>query len=350
LSGLKVAKGFNAEEKYIKEFDANLSNMRSDILKFVNITSNGSIVYQAMIGSLMCTFIYISYAIYNVEFSKIIILLIIFMRISPRMADLQSQFQSLLLNLSPFETIQNLKTLCDLHEETSQLQPASTVNLKDKLVFSNVSFAYEEAPVISNVSFEIPFGSVTGLSGQSGSGKSTIADLAMGLLIAGTGEIRLDEKVLDDSNRRAWRSRTAYVPQESHLLSTSLRENLTLAAPEASDEEIRVALRQARAISFVDALPRGLDTLVGDGGSNLSGGERQRIALARALLKKPDLLILDEVTSALDNENTRGIIDTIKSFKGQITILLITHNEAVLESASQVISIDNGIVVPRVSQ
>jgi ATP-binding cassette subfamily C protein len=344
LGGLKVAKSFNAEEKYISEFDTNLDDMRTDIIHFAKMNSNGNVIYQSLIAILLCIFIYTSYAAYHVEFSRIVILMVIFMRISPRIADIQSQFQTLLLNLSSFESMQRLKALCDAACEDNSAQLSAQVTFKGEIAFKKVSFSYGEARILKDISFKIPPGRITALSGQSGSGKSTIADLAMGLLIPETGEILLDGLPLTDQTRRAWRGQIAYVPQESYLLSTTLLQNMLLAAPEASTTEVREALRQARALAFIDALPHGLDTIVGDGGIALSGGERQRVALARALLKKPALLILDEVTSALDKENTDGIIETILALRNHMTILLITHNATVLESAGQVISIEGGMI------
>ncbi|TIO48634.1 MAG: ABC transporter ATP-binding protein, partial [Mesorhizobium sp.] len=175
--------------------------------------------------------------------------------------------------------------------------------------------------VVSGISFGLPAGEVTALIGPSGSGKSTIADMLLGLLEPSQGEILADGDEITAQNRRAWRGQVAYVPQDVFLLHDTIGANLRLAAPQAGDEELWAALRKAHAAHFVERLDRRLETVVGDRGVRLSGGERQRIALARALLREPSLLILDEATSALDWQNQSLIAQSIEELRGKMTIL-----------------------------
>jgi ATP-binding cassette, subfamily C, bacterial len=191
----------------------------------------------------------------------------------------------------------------------------------------------------------IPAGKTTAIVGPSGAGKSTIADLVMGLIQPDEGRVLVDERPLRPEQRRAWRSKIGYVPQDTFLFHDTVRENLLWARPDARDEELREALRLAAAEDFVFRLPEGMETVLGDRGVRLSGGERQRLALARALLRKPSLLILDEATSNLDSENERRIQSAIEKLHGSMTILIITHRLFTTRSADVIYVLEQGRLV-----
>jgi len=199
--------------------------------------------------------------------------------------------------------------------------------------------------VVSDITFGLPAGKVTALIGPSGSGKSTIADMLLGLLEPTAGKILVDGVEIDAGNRRRWRDQVAYVPQDVFLLHDTIAANLRLAAPQASDDDLWTALRAAHAGDFVERLDQRLETVVGDRGVRLSGGERQRIALARALLRKPSLLILDEATSALDWQNQSLIARSIDGLRGAMTILTIAHRPSMIAFADWVVAMEDGRVV-----
>jgi ATP-binding cassette subfamily C protein len=157
--------------------------------------------------------------------------------------------------------------------------------------------------------------------------------------------VLVDEKPLRTEQMRSWRNKIGYVPQDTFLFHDTVRANLLWARPEASDEEVREALRLAAAEDFVSRLPQGMDTVLGDRGVRLSGGERQRLALARALLRKPSLLILDEATSNLDSENERRIQEAIERLHGSITILIITHRLFTVLGADVIHVLEQGRLV-----
>jgi ATP-binding cassette subfamily C protein len=179
--------------------------------------------------------------------------------------------------------------------------------------------------------------------GASGAGKSTLADVLMGLLVPDAGEMSVNGDPIRGSRRLTWRRSVAYVPQETFLFHDTIRHNLLWGNPKACDDALHQALKKAAA-DFVFRLPQGLDTVVGDGGIRLSGGERQRIALARALLKQPSLLILDEATSALDLENEARVRQAIETLHGDMTVVIIGHRLPTLEHADQVVVLDQGRV------
>jgi ATP-binding cassette, subfamily C, bacterial len=194
------------------------------------------------------------------------------------------------------------------------------------------------------VSFDLPARTTTALIGPSGAGKTTLADLAVGLLSPSSGRILVDGIPLTGEAVAHWRDAIAMVPQEAFLFHESIRANLLWAHPEANELDMWQAVAIASAEAFVRQLPDGLDTVVGDRGARLSGGERQRIALARALLRRPALLVLDEATNSLDAGNETLILDALARMHGQVTMLVIAHQPSTIRDADQVITVDLGRV------
>jgi ATP-binding cassette subfamily C protein len=191
----------------------------------------------------------------------------------------------------------------------------------------------------------VPVGEVVALVGPSGAGKSTIADLMTGLLTPDSGRVTVDGVVLDETRARAWREQVGYVSQDTYLFHDTVRANLMWARPGASEAEVREALGLAAAEQFVDALAAGLDTVIGERGASISHGERQRLALARALLRHPRLLILDEATNSLDAHNEQRILDTIERLRGGLTIVMIAHRIAAVRRADRIYVVERGTIV-----
>ena len=210
----------------------------------------------------------------------------------------------------------------------------------------NVCFSYvDNKTTISNLDLFIAKGKVTALVGESGSGKSTITDLVLGLQKPNEGLVNIDGNSLNNFNQESFRKRVGYVPQETILFNSSVRENLLWSSSSSSEEDIWEALEAANAGLFVRHLPQGLDTIVGDRGTRMSGGQTQRIALARALLRKPELLILDEATSALDDESERLIKESIEGLSKNTTILIVAHRLSTIKNADQVYIMQNGRII-----
>lgn len=199
---------------------------------------------------------------------------------------------------------------------------------KQDFTFDKVSFAHGNTPVLMDVSVTIPANRITVLQGPSGAGKTTLIDLLIGLHQPQSGSVRIGSQALSETDITAFRRKIGYVPQELALFHDTIRENISLSESGISDDDILEALRLAGANGFISSLPLGLDTDVGEFGGKLSGGQRQRISLARALVRKPEVLILDEVTSALDPETEMAIVDNIAGLRGRYTIIAITHRPA----------------------
>ena len=229
--------------------------------------------------------------------------------------------------------------------------PFKKENQKQHLSFSveikiqSLSFHYPKSKdeVLKNVSFSIPKGSFVGIVGQSGAGKTTFVDILLGLLEPTGGTILVDGQDIFQ-NIHGWQANLAYVPQSIYLIDGSIRENIAMGeAPEEIDEaKVKQALQMAELYDFVQNLPEGLETGVGERGVKLSGGQRQRIGIARALYQEPEVLILDEATSALDNETEKNITDTILKLKGRITIIAIAHRMSTLEHCDFKVKFENG--------
>ncbi|MBA1139828.1 ABC transporter ATP-binding protein [Mesorhizobium neociceri] len=347
LGGIKVAKSLNVEATYYAQLRATLEKMKADNINYVRNSTIGTALFQVASVIGLSLFIYVALVRFHLSLAEIVVLLLVFMRIAPRFMDMQMQAQQVLINLPAYASMRDMQARFDAEREPANLESAAKLTLDIGLNIRNVSFAYEAGgkPMVSDVTFGLPAGKVTALIGPSGSGKSTLADMLLGLLEPSEGKILADGVEITAANRRHWRDQVAYVPQDVFLLHDTIAANLRLAAPQASDAELWTALRAAHGADFVERLELRLDTVVGDRGVRLSGGERQRIALARALLRKPLLLILDEATSALDWQNQSLIAKSIDGLRGSMTILTIAHRPSMIAFADWVVAVENGRIV-----
>jgi ATP-binding cassette, subfamily B, bacterial MsbA len=226
-------------------------------------------------------------------------------------------------------------------------EPKSLLGRHHQLSLKNVSFHYHpNQPVLSNVSLEIPFGKTVALLGSNGSGKSTLIQLLCRYYDPVAGSIQLDDIDLRDLALSDIRQRMTLVSQNTELFNRSVFENIKYGSPNATKDEVELAARLAHAHEFItNSLSEGYETIVGQAGQKLSGGQRQRIALARAILRKPEILILDESTSQIDMASELQIRETLQAMKGQMTILIITHREALIALADEVYSMQSGVLV-----
>ena len=202
------------------------------------------------------------------------------------------------------------------------------------IVFRGVTFAYEPGrDVLRGLNLTIPRGRITALIGPSGSGKSTIADLLLGLLSPQAGSIRLGSHAIEEFSLASLRAGIGYVSQDPMIFNASVRDTIRFGVPEADDTAIQAAARAARADGFIERLPQGYDTVVGDRGATLSGGERQRLALARVILRRPSIYVFDEATSALDPESEALVRDSIRALATEATVLVIAHRPSAVADA-----------------
>ena len=239
--------------------------------------------------------------------------------------------------------------ILDKTPEVRDKSDAAKLDIHDaKIEFKNVSFAYEDAReqiVFKKMNLTIPSGQSVGLVGKSGGGKSTLTHLLLRYMDISDGSIEMDGQNIADVTQDSLRRAIAYVPQDPYLFHRSLRDNIAYGQPDATDKEILNAAKQAYALEFIDQLPNGLDTIVGERGVKLSGGQRQRIAIARAILKNAPILILDEATSALDSESEVYIQQALERLMKNRTSIVIAHRLSTIAKLDRIIVLDKGKII-----
>jgi ATP-binding cassette, subfamily C, bacterial len=344
LQNLKAMKFYDAQSSDLAMFSSLQSSALQQSLESTRSQAAAAFWFEA--GSLMLLggIVFASLQILNVAPASILLLLAVFTRLIPRLALGQSQLQAFLSELPAFKNLMTIYRECVANAEIPGAAGPGP-SLAHEIRLERVGFRYDaQRPmVLEDLSLTIAAGKVTAIVGSSGAGKSTVADLVNGLLSPLTGRVLVDGAELTPQSARAWRRHVGYVAQDTVLFHDTVRANLRWAKPDASEKEMRESLSLAAA-EFVFELPQGLDTTVGDRGMLLSHGQRQRIALARALLRKPGLLILDEATSSLDLDNEKRILDAIEHLQDRTTVLLIAHRVSAIQRAQMIYVIDNGSV------
>ena len=345
LFGMKEIRAYGVEETHASRFENFSREYYETSLKMTQLRVLPQLCYSAAAAVMIALAFVFSVLVLETGTAQLMVLVYIFSRLWPVFSSWQGQLQNIHSYLPASEKIE--QTLHEMSEfKRNETGASDPVVFSRKLVLDHISFSYENGrdEVLHDVSFSLPFGSVTALVGRSGAGKSTTADLLLGLLSPRDGNIVVDGLQLSEKNMVSWHRQVGYVPQEPMLLNASVRDNLLRFHPEASDEDVTEALKQAQAWTFIETLEHGLDTVIGDKGVRLSGGQRQRIVLARVLLGKPKLIVLDEATSALDYDSENAIRETISSLKGQTTILIIAHRLATIRTADYAVVLEDGQV------
>jgi ATP-binding cassette subfamily C protein len=368
LQSLKAARMYGVQQRNFESF----ATLTREVARAnVNIerqqAANGSLFE---IGSvvILAAVLYVSIRVLGVAPFAVLLLLAMFARVIPRVMQCHYLYQQCMHALPSFENVIGLAAHFAAVAEPAEA-PAQALELANSLRMEDVSFSYPPAvaaapanspdkdpldqsavhsarlSAIHDLDLTVPMGEVVALVGPSGAGKSTIADLMIGLLMPDAGSVTVDGVALDQTRARAWREEVGYVSQDTYLFHDTVRSNLLWARPDASEPEVREALALAAAEQFVDALAAGLDTVIGDRGATISHGERQRLALARALLRRPRLLILDEATNSLDAHNEQRILDTIERLRGDLTIVMIAHRIAAVRRADRIYIVEDGTIV-----
>jgi len=273
-----------------------------------------------------------------------LVFLAVFYRLAPRLLAAQDCLYQARTYHSWYVT---WSTRLEIAEAARELPRASDEpSFSSEIELRDVDFTYPGSahPVLRDVSITFNVGQASAIVGASGSGKTTLLDLLTGLLEPTSGAVYLDGKDLRSVDMQRWRTRIGLVQQEPLLMHGTVAENIAWGEAAPDVKRIREAALQAGALSFIDALPEGMQTIIGERGGRLSGGQRQRIALARSLYREPELLILDEPTSALDAVSQRDVLAALSAIKGRCTIVIVTHSREVAAFCDQVISFSEGVV------
>ena len=348
LGGLKLAKSHDAEGMHVRHFTDTTARMRHRQLAFTALSSAARAGLDMGVAVALATLAWVSLSTAALTVPELVIMVLIFMRVTPSLVRLQQTVQQLAHALPAYTHAQEVHQALRAAAETRAGDDEARMDLRHALSAHNVSFAHASSAdrqVLAGVDLVIRANEIVAIAGPSGAGKSTLADLLLGLIEPSAGEVRIDGTPLTGTDRHRWRRSVAYVPQEPYLFHDTIRANLSWARPRSTEAEMWRALRHAAADALVRSLPRELDTVVGDRGSRLSGGERQRITLARALLREPALLVLDEVTSALDAGNERQVLATLRRRRERMTVIVVAHRTALLEGADRVVLLDSGRIV-----
>lgn len=340
LHSLRMIKLFAGERHFAEHVDAVSQQLEHQHQRLSRMTAMTQWLLAVSTALLVSVYFYVSMTVLQTGLPELLVLLVILARMLPLISSLQKTVQQFLHAVPASVDISRLRAKL-VGQQEPRVGADQGFTLNQQLTLKGVSFAYAGADhaVFTDFNCSVRAGAITALAGPSGAGKSTLADIIAGLQRPQAGQLSCDGRVVEGLDTFHWRQCVAYVAQEPLLLNDSILNNLVWVSPGISEADVWQALQLAAADEFVKALPEGLHTLIGDHGRSLSGGQRQRLAIARALLRKPLLLILDEATNALDRENEQMIRETLLALKGRVTVLLISHQASVMELADEVVTL-----------
>ncbi|WP_375582452.1 ABC transporter ATP-binding protein [Cyclobacterium xiamenense] len=347
LGGIRVIKGFNAEKQETEVFAAGVNrlflNVKSSLTATSIVTSSATFLLGLASAGIMGIGGYLIMEEQLTFGDFLAFTLLLGFMIAPilQMSNIGSQLTEAFAGLDRTEELMNLPLEADATDRSVQLP-----KIRGHVVFRDVHFGYEpENPVIKGISFEAAPGSVTALVGSSGSGKTTISGLLASFLVPTQGLVSIDGEDLSKVDLNSFRSQLGVVLQDDFLFEGTIRENIRFPRPQASEASFQEAVRSAYVNQFTDHFEKGLDTVIGERGVKLSGGQRQRLAIARAILADPRILILDEATSNLDAESENYIQSSLKRLMQGRTTFVIAHRLSTIRQADQILVIEGGKIV-----
>jgi len=347
ILGMKPIKAMGRQARFASLFEADAQKLNAMLRTKVASSEFAGELQEPLVAALLCAGLYLATAQWHLQLHEQIVVGLLLIRLVSVFSLGQRTYQRLVSMQFLYNSVAKL-----LHAAIAakEVYPGTIMpSLACGVEFKDVSFGYRTADQILNgVGWHLPVGKISALIGASGAGKSTVIDLIMGLRQPARGEVSIDGVNLKDIDIAAWRHMIGYVPQEVVLFNDTIYNNVTLGEPEFTDADVVEALTAAGAISFANELPKGVDYSVGERGHRLSGGQRQRIAIARALVRRPALLILDEATTGLDKNTEQEICAAIQDLvhSRQISVLAISHQRTWSSIADFIFSLrDRSIVL-----
>jgi subfamily B ATP-binding cassette protein MsbA len=344
LSGLRVIHAFGREAYEQNRFKQASQQVLQVFFKLEVVSGIIAPVYEVLSALLLIGILAVSLSYDPNSLPVLLTFLFILYRLQPKVQQLDEARTALVALTSSVQAVMSFLDPSDKPYILSGSRPFH--HLQQGITFNRVSFCYDpEEPALEEISIQIPCGKTTAFVGPSGAGKSTLINLICRFYEPTTGEIYVDGQRLPELNLSDWRDRIAVVSQDIHVFSATVRENIAYGRLNATDDEIVAAATLANADDFVRQLPQGYDTSIGDRGIRLSGGQRQRLALARAIVRDPEILILDEATNALDSIAENLIQEALYTLGQNRTVIIIAHRLSTIEHVSQIIALDKGKVV-----
>jgi subfamily B ATP-binding cassette protein MsbA len=346
IGGLKIIRSFGTERPESEAFAVASERVARDFLRVNMISNLGGPVFEVLSGFVLISLLVVVVVENPGSLATTTVFVLLLFRMQPNVRQVIGDLAALRASRSFVENVFSFVDDSDKPYPLNGSEPFS--GLRREIVFDSVRLTYAEpgaTPILAGVSFSLPRGTTTALIGPSGAGKTTIIALLCRLYDPSGGTILVDGVPLGQIDMDQWRSHLAVVSQDAHLFDRSVLENITYAKADATPEEVIAAARRAAAHDFIEALPRGYQTRLGERGTRLSGGQRQRIALARAILRDPDILILDEATNALDAITEQTITQALHDFSTRKTLLVVAHRLSTIENATNVVVLDNGRIV-----
>jgi len=342
IGGMKALKGMGAEDRMVPLLRWEIGSIKLATRNLFILTSAIRTIPEPVAACVIGASLFVFLQYMGGQIESFLVLALLLSRAITSVAEIQRCYQRILACEPSFWFVENIVRSAQRQKERSSGK--RDVVLAESVRFANVGFDYGEHRVLDNVDLQIAAGTVTAFSGLSGAGKTTLVDLVAGLHEPGTGAIYIDGVPLNEIDLNKWRSHIGYVLQETFLFHETIRNNVTLGDPALSEDDTEAALRKAGAWQFVSRLPEGMNTVVGERGARLSGGQRQRIAIARALVRRPSLLILDEPTVGLDRQTESEICEAIARLRSEMTILAISHQPALFDITDTVYQVRDGKV------
>jgi ATP-binding cassette, subfamily C, bacterial len=340
LTSMKSLRAMN-RQFYLGRFaSAQIAKLRNSVEREYYSETAIRAVQEPLLAIMMLGGAFVGHQFFDLGLVELVATAWLLARIASGVGGMRAGIHRVALDGIAVQSILDLTQAMKDHAEV--LHSGQPARLARECRYDNVSFGYGSKPIISDASFALSVGEVTTLIGPSGAGKTTIADLLVGLHEPESGRVLVDGVPLNQIDLTSWRSNLGYIPQDTILFNTTIMENVALGDPAVSEEAVIDALKQAGAWSFVSQLPEGINEVIGVRGNLLSGGQKQRLSIARALIYKPQLLILDEATSALDQATAVEICDAVRGLRGDRTILAITHQAIWTGVADQILKLSDG--------
>lgn len=348
LTGIKVLKAFNAEKRASRSFDEKNDNIRNLMIRIFRVVDIASPLGEVLgIAATSGVLLYGGNMVFQDGFEPDFFIYYLAM-----FSQLITPFK--VISKASFEANRGKAALNRIREITdATIQIADSPNaialneFQQEIAFENVSFKYETEWVLKNINLKIEKGKTVALVGQSGSGKSTMADLVPRFYDVVEGAITVDGTDIRNVRMQDLRGLLGMVTQQSILFNDTVFNNIALGVPDATEDQVREAAKIANAHEFIEQLENGYHTNIGDGGGKLSGGQKQRISIARAVLKNPPILILDEATSALDTESEKLVQDALNNLMQHRTSLVIAHRLSTIQHANEIVVMNEGEIVER---